>query len=72
MVFFPPEAKEPSADLVGVTNWYEEGGDHEWRGSNNVVSWRWTLDTFNVSVQYCFLVRALLYCLRSLGLGSLG
>src|SRR6266581_1882665 len=31
MVFFSPEAKEPSADLVGVINWYEEGGeiDHE-------------------------------------------
>jgi hypothetical protein len=31
MVFFPPEAKEPSADLVEVINWFEEGGgiDHE-------------------------------------------
>ncbi|KAI9459094.1 Muskelin N-terminus-domain-containing protein [Russula earlei] len=26
MVFFPQEAKEPSADLVQVINWYAEGG----------------------------------------------
>jgi len=26
MEFFPNEAKEPSADLVEVINWYEEGG----------------------------------------------
>jgi hypothetical protein len=26
MVFLPPEAREPSADLVEVINWYEEGG----------------------------------------------
>ena len=25
MVYFPPETKEPSANLVGVINWYEEG-----------------------------------------------
>ncbi|KAI0256073.1 hypothetical protein BJV78DRAFT_1150899 [Lactifluus subvellereus] len=27
MEFFPQEAKEPSADLAGVIDWYEEGGD---------------------------------------------
>jgi len=26
MEFFPKEAKEPSADLVEMINWYEEGG----------------------------------------------
>jgi hypothetical protein len=26
MEFFPEEAKEPSADLVEMINWYEEGG----------------------------------------------
>ncbi len=26
MEFFPKEAKEPSADLADVINWYEEGG----------------------------------------------
>lgn len=26
MEFFPQEAKEPSADLLEVINWYEEGG----------------------------------------------
>ena len=26
MEFFPKEAKEPSADLVDMINWYEEGG----------------------------------------------
>ncbi|KAF8502059.1 hypothetical protein F5888DRAFT_1668871 [Russula emetica] len=26
MEFFPKEAKEPSADLMEVINWYEEGG----------------------------------------------
>lgn len=26
MDFFPKEAKEPSADLVEMINWYEEGG----------------------------------------------
>jgi len=25
MEFFPQEAKEPSADLMEVINWYEEG-----------------------------------------------
>jgi hypothetical protein len=26
MEFFPKEAKEPSAELVEMINWYEEGG----------------------------------------------